>query len=419
MPSADVLALIDKVGIGEFSDTTDLLNTKIDLLQFKRMKKNGIIGIRDGAPPKPDESFSEFEPFDGTWKEHPIRIPKVQNITERQDGNLIKTGDNIVSKSVDGNVIITKFWGNKRGISMGWDDNDLDLKASLMRAGRTTEVVLDLQKFFATFKNQLKEEIAYAIYNGKGVVNAVGSTTSPYNSNISGATPALNNIEGMMNYLFDPDYDYGGLDISAYPFFRPKVLDFTSGTNADIAYLYTNINTRAKLISATNSTTTNVPCILDIIKRSIDLMKRRYKKPEVGVISQKMFELIQDAKESIVWSSSGVDEYVIKNVMEWMPGRDATVINGVPFIVDNNMMKMETEEDATMIFPLNTIMLFSDVDKFHLCATKDSFKESAVEKVPGVWFQWIKTLYANTLFYVSPEARRGQCIIKLPTALGI
>lgn len=315
-----------------------------------------------------------------------------------------------------GGAFSAKFGMADVGVSMQIAKRELQEWDKLRRTGMS-QLMLEMDKKWKMLMQDMLLAMAYEFYFGRGVLEdefSAGYNSSP--SYGTGTEQTHNEIEGIFNYILDPDVDYGGLDVSKYPFWKPFVYDFSSlsASNKVLGYSdSTNLNTRSKLMDSSNSQTANVPPIIDIIKRVIRKTKWQNKKCDVVLVNQDLYDTVVDAKESKAYKDIEMPaDKTLSTLLEEGYDDDYTMVAGVPVVADTTAISTPDSKEPTEMFPENVIVpLFLDSIDIYMNEL-DKFEVSEWKEVPDVW-NALEQRVTATVQIVDPE-RFKQTLIKMP-----
>jgi hypothetical protein len=211
------------------------------------------------------------------------------------------------------------------------------------------------------------------------------------------------------------------MDISKYPFWQTMYFDLTNGatsTGGQLGYTtYTNIDTRAELISATNSQTAGKPIILDIISRAARKMGWQWSTPSVMVTSPNIWDAVVDAKTSLALgnSSAGYNNQFLKDLIDKGFGSDVKVteVDGIPIVCDDTKYKDPATFADLQICPDNRIFLFNLDSLDANVNDANNWLDSGWKEVNSVYNTWYRTITATLQIYARKRYEQG--IIVFPT----
>ena len=306
------------------------------------------------------------------------------------------------------------------GLSMSVPKKEMQRWEELYKSRKMMAMRLKWTEKWKGFLQRFAIFIAREWYYGKGSID-VEDGFDPFNSRVVDTyglvKPTKNQLEGIMYYMFDNPFSYGGLNNTTYPYFAPYTYDFSAaGTTSVFGYDTTSeFDSRSTLISATNSMTANVPIILDMISQVItDMNSGTDKKVELIVVSKNLYNLIKDAKKSKLYSASyGGDGKYLEDLME-AGIKGALVIDDVAILMDDTAIKSPGSKTGTYIFPENKLLFYKNLDAFKFYQNSiDKFESKGFNPVPNVWGEF-ETHVSGTIGSVNTY-RAGQGVMTLPT----
>lgn len=244
-------------------------------------------------------------------------------------------------------------------------------------------------------------------------------------------TGGTNETQGMNSCIFSPSYAYGATGeansvTNSLRFWNPFNFDFSAASTTNPVMGYTdptNLNTGAKLISATNSVREDIPILYDILARAI----RRYEtnhvqgnkgyKPDVILVSPFIMSCLEAIKAKKEFDGLHLFTSEVAKNMELLMTQFGTfyTFDGVPIVQYQDLARAEKEYDDTYYMTNNQILMLKLSD-FELEAEKGAnFVFEEFEKIQGQRGIYASDVALNYRFYV--KNRYNQSLITLPTAL--
>jgi len=366
---------------------------------------------------------SLFKPLDGRSVGVDYDISEFLTADQIQSGDFYIQDRTKIEHQEGGGMVRGRHFAADVGIGMSVPLKEMQLWDELYRGSKLGAMKLKWTEKWKGFLNRFAMFIANQFYYGLGTVDTDGTgldlfNTAKIETSLGLTKPSLNQLEGIMYHLFDPTYDYGGVDVSKYGYFAPYSKDMSALSASASVFGYTSsasIDTRTELIGTTNSKTAGVPVILDIIGRMIRYMDAGKKeKVQLVVVSQDIYDCVVDAKTSKLYTPyGGGDGPFLERLME-AGIMNAQIVNGVPIIADDSAIESPTSKTGEYIFPIDTMLFYKKLDSFEFFANRlNNFKASPFAPMPGVW-NTQETHVSGTILSMN-NYRSGQGILKLPT----
>lgn len=341
-----------------------------------------------------DVAMSDKDAINGIWK-------NVRDEITPQEHTVTGTTGKCVPANINLAVAITR--------------TKLQMIEDLFKARKDQELKRAINQDLAKFRADLKFGVAYAIYNGAGGDDSMFTDynafysypiTLPNGDTIS--KPSTRQIEGIYSYVVNQNVTkLYGIDTSVNKFYKPNYYDFYTAANQPFGYdskFASGITKASELMGTTNSMTSGVPVIIDILSSVISNMKDNDRKPDIILCRRDMYNLVVRAAKSIGWQNTDSAKEV-----EWLVKAgytDQIVIDGVPVIADDTK-RMHQDGSYTYACPANAFVVL-DLSQIEFEAHKDyNFVDTPWEKSPTVVGEYIKQFDATVRFTVANRNRQG------------
>lgn len=393
--------------------------TVLDLIAKKKIKE---LQSRDLLK---DPKQSIFPTYSGYKQEVFISNDRIATAQAVQDGYWVEDGDEISTIEKDTGIVGYHYPANI-GFAMRLTDTEKQMLEDFVNARKGLALEEHIKSKWNMYIEDAKFSVARAWYRGLGGDTPDGTyngyapfATSSWNWGTTTAKPGKRQIEGFYSYVVNPRVTkYGAVDSATYAFWKPKVYDFRTTTGASnltnaagltantIPFGYTTAQTdsESELMSATNSSTANVPIIIDIVGRSIQNMQQYRKKPQVLVCRREIYNLIVRAKASKAYNLGFTDEK-LQELMD-MGYPEHTLVEGVPVIPDDTVFE---NQDGNRYYACPTNVIFMiNLDEIKLAAHKtNNFKQNGWEKIAGRYGVYLNYVTATLISYTKSRHLQG------------
>lgn len=402
-------AALDRASYPYREQAQKLMHTASPILDILGKKKKKAMSL-DKNDAGTDSKIGGFETFYGTTVEEPVYIGSLQTAAElaaKKKGIFITDGDEVNPENT-----------NTDSIWASWDKADIGAamlltlteqqKIEQFAHNKTISGIVNLlDQKWAMWVEELKYQLADAVYNGQG----------------ASASPRPE-IEGLTK-IHDSSYAYGlsASDFAAFPNWTSFYYDLEQLGGTLSSFLgYTNktqVDTLGELISTSGSQRANVPVVIDILRRFIQVLRayNRGKAPDIITCRRSMLDMIrdaamtQDAASFLAGNSSKKAEEFAD-----MGYPDAFEIggSGTVIIPDDTSILRAGSKTINYTAP-DGVFDFHYLDDYRFKANDlNNFKITEWEPVPGRYNLMQKIITASVIFY---NIRRDRCArIKLPDA---
>jgi hypothetical protein len=394
--------------------------TTLDLIAKKKiaeLKKRNLLSDSKGSP---------FPTYTGYVHEQFLVNDRIATADAVTQGYWIEDGDEITTIEKDVGTS-GKFYPANIGFAMRLTETEKQMLEDFKSSGKVPQLKEQIKSKWNMYIEDAKYSLARAWYRGLGgdtIDSTYNSAAGPFgisgwNWGTSTAKPNRRQLEGFYTYVMNPLVTtYGNVDTGTYPFWKPKVYDFNTGgtyTNAPgltagaipFGYAIGNIDEESELMGTSNSSTANVPIIIDIIGRCIQKHTQNRKKPQLLVCRREWYDLIIRAKTSKAYNQ-GFDNDKLKTLMD-MGYPEHTLIEGVPVIPDDTVY--ETQDGSRLYACPQNVILMVDLDSVKIMSNaSNNFKQNGWEKIAGRYGVYHNYVSATILSYTN--ARHLQGIIR-------
>lgn len=378
-----------------------------------------------------DPKTNIFPTYSGYEQQIFISNDRIATSQAVQDGYFIEDGDEIETIEKD-TGIVGKFYPANIGFAMRMTDTEKQMLEDFMQARKGLAIEENIKGKWNAYIEDVKFSVARSWYRGLGgdtidsainAVNPFGLSTASWNWGTTTGKPNKRQLEGFYSYVVNPRVvNYGNISSTTYAFWKPKVYDFSVATGASnltnaagltaatvpFGYTYSNIDAETELMSATNSSTANVPIIIDIIERTLQNMQQYRKKPQVMLCRREVYQLIIRAKESKAYNTGFQDQKLQTLMDAGYP--EHTLIGNVPVIPDDTVYE-DQNGTRTYACPNNCIFLVN-LDSIKLMNHKSkNWKQNGWEKIQGRYGVYHNYVEATILSYTTSRHLQGVILL--------
>lgn len=315
------------------------------------------------ASPFLKQMQSKNDKMTGSWedlilKTESVITGKTENNTAAQNAALIKK---VFVNDGDAKVAL-----NGGGYAMGRIKN-AHVGSRVMVTKREYEDAMKVRGALSKLVTMKLKDWSDGVMLGilYGIFNGLGSTVTP--EELTGFAMIFNNA-----------LSYGGISITDYPWYKSKVWNLQNvGTTPVWGYgTLANIDTRAEIISTTNSMTPNLIIIFDWLRNAIRELSIGGDKPDLILVNRKIFEFLDAANEARMQG---------KNWANYQPDPIYNGFNGFKFDGVNIMCedsRFGIQDGGYDLMPENQIYVLNTK---YLHFALDPIKPTPLAPIEGQW----------------------------------